>query len=94
KREAEQIDAELDARSAARPVRRESLSQQEDSAPVSSAPPAPVSPAIPAVPATAATPVIPATPATDKADELSEVDDAERPWWETDPRITNRFGQP
>jgi cytochrome c oxidase assembly factor CtaG len=61
KREAEQIDAELDARDAAREAARAATLGSASADPDA------------AVPATAG------------------ADEADRPWWETDPRLTNRF---
>jgi Cytochrome c oxidase caa3 assembly factor (Caa3_CtaG) len=79
KQEADQIDAELDARDAARAAART----------VRSTPPGSRKSAVPASAAVAATPESGgAAPVTDEAGEPDEVD---RPWWETDPRITDRF---
>jgi hypothetical protein len=95
KQEADQIDAELDARDAARAAARAARS-------------APAGSRTPAVPASAgvtsagvtstavaatseaggAAPVTDGALAAGEADEPDEVD---RPWWETDPRITDRF---
>jgi cytochrome c oxidase assembly factor CtaG len=63
KQEAAEIDAELDARDAARAARTSGV---------------PTADALPgaAVPVTV---------------EASEPDEADRPWWETDPRLTDRF---
>jgi cytochrome c oxidase assembly factor CtaG len=75
KREAEEIDAELDARDAARAA---AVARANDAVGVGSPT---------ASPALAAGPGI-AAPA---ADGTSETDTADRPWWETDPRLTDRF---
>jgi cytochrome c oxidase assembly factor CtaG len=77
KQEAEQIDAELDAADAAREAAR-AAAVTRAAAP---APPAPE-----AAGPTAAAPV----PA---AAEAPEPADADRPWWESDPRLTDRFRQ-
>jgi cytochrome c oxidase assembly factor CtaG len=78
KREAEEIDAELDARDAAREAAR------------AAAPASPVtaSPADAAAPAADDAAGPPAAPGSGPA---GEPDEADRPWWETDPRLTNRF---
>jgi cytochrome c oxidase assembly factor CtaG len=67
KREAEEIDAELDARDAARATAR--AGQASD---------APAGHALPGL----------AVPVTAPANEPDEPD---RPWWETDSRLTDRF---
>jgi cytochrome c oxidase assembly factor CtaG len=83
KREAEEIDAELDAREAAREAARAARAGRANGA-------AGVGSPVPeAAPAAAATPgSVPVTPETGEADES---DEADRPWWETDARLTNRF---
>jgi hypothetical protein len=83
--EAAEIDAELDARDAAREAARAARRG-------ASANPA-------AVPATAGDAA--AAPAADGAPpaydavnhEADAADDDERPWWESDPRITNRYNR-
>jgi len=91
KREAATIDAELDARDAAR-ARRVADSGSGTTVPAA-AMSTPASPAtetsVPGVTSIAAD--VPAgVPVTTEADETG---DADRPWWETDPRLTNRFRQ-
>jgi uncharacterized membrane protein len=66
KREAEQIDAELDAREAARAA---------------------------AAGAGAADVAGPAGPRAGAAAAEGDADDADRPWWESDPQLTDRFRQ-
>jgi cytochrome c oxidase assembly factor CtaG len=75
KQEAEQIDAELDARDAAREAARAGAASQ------------PAAPAIPAPEAAASAAAVPAAAGS------AEPDDADRPWWESDPRLTDRFRQ-
>jgi cytochrome c oxidase assembly factor CtaG len=95
KREAEQIDAELDARDAARAAARAGTSvtaaaEASPAAPATSATQA--TSATPATSATQATPATSATSATSASADGAEVGDADdRPWWESDPRLTNRF---
>lgn len=69
KREAEQIDAELDAADAAREAARAAAGRPaaDDAGPGA------------------------VSPAAAEAAEAAEPDDAERPWWETDSRLTDRF---
>jgi hypothetical protein len=75
--EAAEIDAELDARDAAREAAR-AARQGGSAGPV-------------AVPATAAGG---ASPEYDAANhEADGADDGDRPWWESDPRITNRYNR-
>jgi cytochrome c oxidase assembly factor CtaG len=78
KREAEQIDAELDARDAAREAARAASAGQASSG---------AGQAASQVSADGDVPVIasPVALGPDQADE------ADRPWWETDPRLTDRF---
>jgi cytochrome c oxidase assembly factor CtaG len=103
KREAAAIDAELDARDAARDATRSQQTPAPDSARPQPATPA----ATAAGPPMSATPVVASTAsatvtsaaepapagatATPEADEADETDEADRPWWETDPGLTNRF---
>jgi len=75
--EAAEVDAELDARDAARAAAR--AARQDGSA-------GPVP-----VPATATATA--SASASAEADEAAVADDADRPWWETDPRITNRYNR-
>ena len=73
KLEAQEIDAELDARDAARQAARVAAGPTAagpDTAGRDTAGPEPVGPGAP---------------------EPAEPDDADRPWWESDPRLTNRF---
>jgi cytochrome c oxidase assembly factor CtaG len=91
KREADQIDAELDARDAARQAA--AVSSALPASPADPAAPAgPAAPAAPAGTAGGPSPEGPASPAgpAAPADPLPEDD---RPWWESDPRLTNRFRQ-
>ncbi len=76
KQEADQIDAELDARDAARTARVTVLSAAGD----------------PAVEA-GGTPEAGETQETEDSADVaaSDVDEPERPWWETDSRLTDRF---
>jgi cytochrome c oxidase assembly factor CtaG len=80
KKEAEEIDAELDARDAARTAARATRAAEVTSAAVSDAPIG--SDALVDGASSAASPV---------AVEAGEADDADRPWWETDSRLTDRF---
>ena len=73
KQEAEEIDAELDARDAAREAARAARAGQADNVDAGGA----VDPAAVAVGSVA--------PETDDTDE------ADRPWWESDSRLTDRF---
>jgi cytochrome c oxidase assembly factor CtaG len=77
KQEAEEIDAELDARDAARAAARAARASQTTSTTV--------------VGAQAASPAIAdgdaAVPVNLETDEA----DGDRPWWESDPRLTDRF---
>ena len=75
KREAEEIDAELDARDAARAAAR-ATTRATASATASQA---------------AADGAGEAAPVTAAGSAPADADDADRPWWETDPRLTDRF---
>ena len=79
KKEAEEIDAELDAKDAARAARA-AMASQSGVAAATGSPSASDTPAADAAGAAIPVPV-----------EADEQDEAERPWWETDPRLTNRF---
>jgi cytochrome c oxidase assembly factor CtaG len=80
KQEAEEIDAELDARDAAREAARAAKTASANGA--ADAAPSTAAPLLADVgPGAAAT----ATLGTDEADQV------DRPWWESDPRITDRF---
>src|SRR6185437_2301802 len=81
KREAAEIDAELDAKDAARAAARVAQASQGSVAAMAGAPSASNAPAD----ADAAAAVIPVPV------EANGQDEADRPWWETDPRLTNRF---
>jgi cytochrome c oxidase assembly factor CtaG len=72
KREAAQIDAELDARDAAR---------------------AAVSSAASGAPAESAVLTAPANPTDGTESGNADPGDPDRPWWESDPRLTDRFRQ-
>jgi cytochrome c oxidase assembly factor CtaG len=72
KREAAQIDAELDARDAAR---------------------AAVSSAASGAPAESAVLTAPANPTDGTEPGNADPGDPDRPWWESDPRLTDRFRQ-
>jgi hypothetical protein len=76
--EAAEIDAELDARDAAREAAR---AQQAASAGAG----------VGAVPAAAAGGASPEYDAVNR--ETDGADDDDRPWWESDPRITNRYNR-
>ena len=109
KQEADQIDAELDARDAARasaspasPASLAGATQPTD--PTQLASPAslasPVAPSAASSPASAASPASPASSASAAAPDTSDSaepavpgldPDDDRPWWESDPRLTNRF---
>jgi cytochrome c oxidase assembly factor CtaG len=84
KREADQIDAELDARDAARQA---AVTSAAAAAPATAPTAAPATAPAPGAPAPAAAAVAGAGQAADAGD------DADRPWWETDPRLTDRFRQ-
>jgi cytochrome c oxidase assembly factor CtaG len=81
KQEAEQIDAELDARDAARAARDAARARDADAGAAGDLVAADSDPGREAVP------VGSAAGETDESDE----DDADRPWWESDPRITDRY---
>jgi len=87
KREAAEIDAELDARDAAREAARAARASGGGGAPAADALPgaADASSGV-ADPYSGA-----AVPVTVEAVEPDEPDEADRPWWETDPRLTDRF---
>src|SRR6185437_13657968 len=87
KREAAEIDAELDARDAAREAARAARASGGGGAPAADALPgaADASSGV-ADPYPGA-----AVPVTVEAAEPDEPDEADRPWWETDPRLTDRF---
>ena len=87
KREAAEIDAELDARDAAREAARAARASGGGGAPAADALPgaADASSGV-ADPYPGA-----AVPVTVEAVEPDEPDEADRPWWETDPRLTDRF---
>jgi cytochrome c oxidase assembly factor CtaG len=98
KAEAAAIDAELDAKDAARNAAGSERAAAADSTKAAPAPPS----STPTVPATAtanSTPTVGAEPApagataTSEPDEIDEADEVDRPWWETDPSLTNRFRQ-
>jgi cytochrome c oxidase assembly factor CtaG len=95
KREAEEIDAELDARDAARAAAKARNSSGAASSGTASAPVA--ANTMTERPAAAddnrdaeAMAASPATPETVTL-ETGEPDEADRPWWETDSRLTDRF---
>jgi cytochrome c oxidase assembly factor CtaG len=108
KREATVIDAQLDARDAARTAARSRPAMPSAPSPspatAAAAPAAAPATAGAAAPATAGL-AAPATagaaaPATEPAPagvaatpESDETAEADRPWWETDPTLTNRFRQ-
>jgi hypothetical protein len=75
--EAAEIDAELDARDAARQAAR-AAGQGASADPV----------AVPVAVADGSSPEYDAV-----THEADAVDDDERPWWESDPRITNRYNR-
>jgi cytochrome c oxidase assembly factor CtaG len=87
KREAAEIDAELDARDAAREAARAADASSGVAGPVTG--PADVTLGV----ADAMTGPADASPgaAVPVTVEASEPDEADRPWWETDPRLTDRF---
>jgi len=82
KREAEEIDAELDARDAAREAARAAKASDANAAAEA---PSGLGPVL-----AGAGPDAP-VPATLGTGESDEADEADRPWWETDSRITDRF---
>ena len=103
KQEADQIDAELDARDAARQAARAAAPAASAASPAST-----VLPADTALPSSASSvtasaasssassaAVTAGSDATDPADpSVPGLDpDDDRPWWESDPRLTNRFRQ-
>ena len=81
KHEAAQIDAELDARDAAREAARAVTA-------ASGAEPGAAGPAPAAASAPAA---VTAASGSLEAAAAGEPDEADRPWWENDPRLTDRF---
>jgi cytochrome c oxidase assembly factor CtaG len=88
KAEAAAIDAELDARDAEKAARRAAVNAAPAEQPAAAA--AAGSGSVATAPATSDSVLAehdPVTAGTDDADE------DERPWWETDPRITNRYGR-
>ena len=83
KQEAAEIDAELDARDAAREATRAARASHENG------------------PAGVGSPTKGGVPADTDLDavapvalEAAEPDEADRPWWESDPRLTDRFKRP
>jgi cytochrome c oxidase assembly factor CtaG len=86
KREAAEIDAELDARDAARAAARAARASEAPGSPVAGAAAA-GSPAGSRELAGGDAPRDDAGPAAVAADESG----ADRPWWESDPRLTDRF---
>lgn len=79
KQEAAEIDAELDARDAARAAARAARARQADGAAVTDGSQVP-----------AGSDTVPSA-VSQAAPERDDADNDERPWWETDPRLTDRF---
>jgi cytochrome c oxidase assembly factor CtaG len=92
KQEAEQIDAELDARDAARAAR--AAARAEDASPRAAGLGSETASGLSGDPVTGdSDPARAAVPVGFPAGETDESgeDDADRPWWENDPRITDRY---
>ncbi|HEY2280484.1 MAG TPA: cytochrome c oxidase assembly protein [Streptosporangiaceae bacterium] len=104
--EAAEIDAELDAREAARDAARaarkaaviaaegkSAKSRAASGTATSEAGPAPAAPATTSAPPAPPAPGDAASSSDPAAGEDADLDDPERPWWESDPRFSERFRQ-